>query len=165
MNSETEALLDKVSQQVQKAIWNRDCPAVVAIQGERTMVLSDYDYLRDDQTAAAFEHRAAEQAQQIDAVRWVFAVPQVWVLTEDGAAARAVSNLPLREGEREAITWTACDVNDGVDYGIVPYTRRPSGAPVFDDPEIFTVAVQPGKRAPGWIMLRTLMPGDADGDG
>lgn len=61
---------------------------MVAVQGERPLVLSDYDYLRDDETAAAFEHRAAEQARQVGATRWVFAVPQVWILTDSGVAAR-----------------------------------------------------------------------------
>lgn len=157
MNQATEALLTDVTVRVQRAIGVRDCPAMVVLQSERTVVLSDYDYLRDQQTAAAFEHRAADQARQMEATRWVFAVPQVWILTDSGVAARPVSNLPLRENEREAITWMAFDASDGVDYGIVPYTRRPNGEPVFDDPEIFNSAVQPGERAPGWIMLRAFL--------
>ncbi|WP_182881747.1 hypothetical protein [Microbispora sp. H10949] len=40
-------------------------------------MLSDYDYLRDEATAAAFETRAAAKAHEIGATRWVLAVPQV----------------------------------------------------------------------------------------
>lgn len=163
VNQDTEALLTDVCDRVQRAIQARDCPAVVALQGERTVVLSDYDYLRDEQTAVAFEHRAAEQARKVDATRWVFAVPQVWILTDGGVMARAVSNLPLRENESEAITWMAFDEGDGVDYGMVPYTRRPSGAPVFDDPEIFHAAVRPAERTPGWILLQALLSPDDTG--
>ncbi len=154
-------LLEDVVERLQRAIRARDCPAIVILQGEQTLTLSDFDYLRDLETAAAFEHRAAEHARRIQALRWVFAVPQVWLQTADGISARAVSNHPLREGEQEAITFTAFDVGDGVDYGLVPYTRRPDSTPVFDEPEIFTSEVMPGERAPGWTLLRILMdPGD-----
>ncbi|KAB8166554.1 hypothetical protein FH609_002570 [Streptomyces sp. 3MP-14] len=141
---------------MESAIRARDCPAIVVLQGERRLALSDYDYLRDQRTAAAFERRSADHAHRIHANRWVFAVPQVWLHTSDGIASRAVSNHPLREGEQEAITWTAFDLNDGVDYGLVPYTRRPDGEPVFGDPEVFTSEVTPGERAPGWTLLRAL---------
>ena len=154
------ALLDDVVDRLERAIRARDCPAIVVLQGERTLTLSDYDYLRDLETAARFERRVAEHARRIGAGRWVFAVPQVWVQTPEGISARAVSNLPLREGEQEAITWTAFDIDDGVDYGLVPYTRRPNGEPVFDEPEVFTADVTPGERAPGWTLLRTLMEDD-----
>ncbi|MEO3852575.1 hypothetical protein ABGB09_33990 [Streptomyces sp. B8F3] len=153
-------LLDDVIERLQRAIRARDCPAIVILQGDQTLTLSDYDYLRDLETAAAFERQAAEHARRIDAARWVFAVPQVWLLTDEGISARAVSNHPLREGEQEAITFTAFDFADGVDYGLVPYTRRPNGEPVFDEPEIFTVEVSPGERAPGQRLLHILMEPD-----
>ncbi|MGC9537784.1 hypothetical protein [Streptomyces sp. UG1] len=69
--------------------------------------------------------------------------------------AWAVSNLPLREGEREAIAWMSFDTADGVDYGLVPYTRS-NGEPIFDEPEVFTVPLHPRDKAPGRILLRTL---------
>ncbi|MFF4508920.1 hypothetical protein [Streptomyces sp. NPDC001401] len=154
MNPETEALLRDVVTRVERAIEDGQCPVIVSLEGERSLVLSDYDYLRDDATAVAFEERAAERAQEIRAVRWALAVPQVLALIEGAVAARAVSNLPLREGEREAITWMTCDAQDGVDYGLKPYTRRPNGDPVFGDLEVFTVAVQPSERMPGSHLLR-----------
>lgn len=88
--------------------------------------------------------------------------------TQSGAAAeiassadtvdtRAVSNHPLREGEHEAITWMSCDRDDGVDYGRVPYARRPSGEPVFDDPEVFTVGVLPYEAMPGFTLLQAYL--------
>ncbi|GAA3838488.1 hypothetical protein GCM10022403_083720 [Streptomyces coacervatus] len=154
MNPETEALLRDVVTRLERGIEDRQCPAIVSLEGERSLVLSDYDYLRDDATAVAFEERAAQRAQEIHAVRWALAVPQVLALIEGGIAARAVSNLPLREGEREAITWMTCDAQDGVDYGFKAYTRRPSGDPVFGDLEVFTVAVQPSERMPGRHLLQ-----------
>jgi hypothetical protein len=154
-------LLDAVVARLEQAIRARDCPAIVTLAGERKLTLSDYDYLRDEQTATAFEHRVADHARTLNARQWVFAVPQAWLETTDGIAARAVSNHPLREGEQEAITWTACDVTEGVDYGIVPYTRRPNGEPVFGEPEVFTVSVAPGPRAPGATLLRALTQDDA----
>jgi hypothetical protein len=153
VNQDTENLLRDVVGRLERAITDRDCPAIVALQGDRTLVLSDYDYLRDDTTAAAFEERAAAKARETHTIRWVFAVPQVLLLVEGGVAARAVSNLPLREGEREAITWMSCDPDDGVDYGLVPYVRRPGGEPVFDEPEVFTIPVRPGDRVPGMRLL------------
>lgn len=161
MNQNTELLLRDVVARLEQAVRGRDCPAIVALQGERTLVLSDYDYLRDEATAVAFEERAAAKAGEIGAGRWVFAVPQVLVLVEGEVAARAVSNLPLREGEREVITWMSCDSDDGVDYGLVPYVRGPGGEPVFDEPEVFTTPVRPGDRVPGMHLLRSFERGRA----
>lgn len=162
VNQETESLLSDVIGWLERAILEQDCPAVVALQGDRTLVLSDYDYLRDEPAAAAFEQRAAVKAQQIHTSRFVFAVPQVWVETDDRVQARAVSNHPLREGEREVISWMSYDAHDGVDYGFVPYVRRPSGEPIFSDPEVFTALVRPRERAPGWNLLRALMQEGVD---
>lgn len=158
MNHATETLMFGVTDRVQEAVASRDSPAVVALQGTRTVIMTDYDYLRDQQTAEAFEQRAAAKAREISAVRFVLAVPQIWRETDDGGIiARPVSNAPLREGEHEVIAWTAYDSEDGIDYGHVPYARRPNGAPVFDDPEIFTAPLRPYDRHPGWHLLRTLV--------
>ena len=135
---------------------------MVALQGDRTLVLSDYDYLRDVPTAVAFEQRAAEKARENHTSRFVFAVPQVWVDSGDSVQARAVSNHPLREGEREVIAWMSYDAHDGVDYGFVPYVRRPNGEPIFDFPEVFSAAVRLREQAPGWILLRALTQDGAE---
>ncbi|MEV5896685.1 hypothetical protein [Nonomuraea fuscirosea] len=149
MNDETAALLFDVVERLEKSIIARECPAIAALQGERLLVLSDYDYLRDQQAATSFETRAAAKAKEIVATRWIFAVPQVWTVTSDKIFSRAVSNHPLREGEQEAITWMSFDLNDGVDYGRVPYIRRPNGEPIFDEPEMFTIGVRPAAEMPG----------------
>src|SRR5918999_2614952 len=109
MNEETSVLLFEVAERLERSIIARDCPALVALEGERRLVLSDYDYLRDDEAAEAFERKAAAHAREVVAVRWVFAVPQVWVILEEKIATRAVSNHALREGEQEAITWMSFD--------------------------------------------------------
>ncbi|GAA3621406.1 hypothetical protein GCM10022419_128830 [Nonomuraea rosea] len=158
MNDDTAALLFDVVERLQKNIAARECPAIVAFEGQRKLVLSDYDYLRDPQSATSFETRAAAEAQEIQATRWVFAVPLVWVTTLQTVYSRAVSNLPLSEGEQEMITWMSFNESDGVDYGRVPYTRRPSGEPVFDDPEMFAVGVQPAQAMPGRTLLQELLP-------
>lgn len=160
MNDETAALLFDVVERLQKNIVSRECPAIVALQGERVLFLSDYDYLRDEPAAAAFETRAASKAVEIGAKRWVLAVPQVWVITTNSVLSRAVSNLPLREGEQEAITWMSFDQGHGVDYGRVPYARRPNGEPVFGEPEMFTVGVHPAEAMPGYTLLQTFVGGD-----
>ncbi|WP_328869611.1 hypothetical protein OHT76_05530 [Streptomyces sp. NBC_00287] len=165
MNPDTERLLRDIAGRLERAIVERDCPAMVALQGDRTLVLSDYDYLRDEIAAHAFEERAADKALEIHANRFVFAVPQVWVDTEDGVYARAVSNHPLRPGEREVIAWMSYDAQDGVDYGLVPYTRRPTGEPVFADIEIFSAPVAPAGSAPGRLLLRTLLEGTKGASG
>jgi hypothetical protein len=158
MNEETAALLFDVVGRLEKSIIARECPAIVALHGERQLVLSDYDYLRDEQSAAAFERRTAIKAQEIATTRWILAVPQVWMITSDRVYSRAVSNHALRQGEQEAITWMSFDQLDGVEYGRVPYTRRPSGEPVFDEPEMFTVGVRPAEHMPGYTLLQSFFP-------
>ncbi|MEU6720781.1 hypothetical protein ABZ897_55800 [Nonomuraea sp. NPDC046802] len=159
MNEATAHLLFDVEERMEKNIMARECPAIVAIQGATKIVLSDYDYLRDAETAEAFEARAAEKALEIDAVRWVLAVPQVWLFKPPNTiTTRAVSNHPLREGEQEAITWMSFDQEDGVDYGRVAYARRPSGEPVFEAPEIFEVGVRPEETMPGFVLLQRCLP-------
>ncbi|MFI0724332.1 hypothetical protein [Streptomyces sp. NPDC021224] len=160
MNHDTETLMFGATDRVQQAILDREAPAIAVLQGDRLLVMSDYDYHRDRDTAATFERRAAAQAQEIHAVRFVFAVPQIWEPTKSGINAGPVSNTPLREGEQEVIAWLAYDTTDGVDYGHVPYTRRRNGAPVFDDPEVFTNPVRPYDRYPGWLLLRLLLEAD-----
>ncbi len=163
VNPDTEALLRDVTERVQQAISARDCPAIVALHGYRDLILSDYDYLRDEATALDFERRVADQARRIRAARWVFAVPEVLQTAADGSiAARPASNLPLREGEQEAIVWTSFDADDGADYGVVPYTRRPNGEPVFGEPAVFTIPLQPAEHTPGWALLRRLMDGGSE---
>ncbi|KAB8184257.1 hypothetical protein FH610_017040 [Microbispora catharanthi] len=153
-------MLDDVVSRLEKSIVGRDCPAIVVLDGDRRLVLSDYDDLRDDATAAAFETRAAAKAHEIDATRWVLAVPQVWVLIPPSTVAmRAVSNHPLHEGEQEAITWMSCDKDDGVDCGRVPCARRPNGEPIFGDPEVFTVGVRPHDTTPGFALLQAYVEG------
>jgi len=156
MNDDTASLLFDVVERLQRNIHARDCPAIVALQGQRKLVLSDYDYLRDQAAAAAFEERVAAKAREIGVTRWVFAVPQIWRITAGEISARAVSNHPLLEDEQEAITWTAYDQQDGVDYGRVAYTRRPNGEPVFAEPQVLTVGVHPGETTPGYRLLRML---------
>jgi len=162
VNEQTFSLLLDVVGRLEHAIRDRDCPAIVALQGQHHLVLSDYDYLRDQQAASVFEDKAAAHAKRIQATRWVFAVPQVWVVTPGQVATRAVSNHQLRLGEAETITWMSFDVGDGVDYGRVPYTRRPNGEPIFDEPETFMVEVQPDEPMPGFRLLRALMSEDSD---
>jgi hypothetical protein len=161
MNEESAALLFDVIGRLEKSIVAHNCPAIVALVGERTLVLSDYDYLRDDESAVAFEGRAAAKALEIGARRWVFAVPQVWLFTPPNTIlTRAVSNHRLREGEQEAISWMSFGADDGVDYGRVAYARRPSGEPVFEDPEVFTVGIMPTEVVPGYRLLQALIAED-----
>jgi hypothetical protein len=165
MNPETGQLLGKVIEALQGSIRAGDCPAVAAVGGaSRTLTLSDYDYQRDDAAAASFERRAASKAAETGATRWVIAVPQVWAITPDLISVRSVSNLPLRPGESEAITWTAFDLADGVDYGRVPFTRQPRGVPVFGDIEIIAVQASPSESMPGYTMLRHYTRADAGQD-
>jgi hypothetical protein len=162
VTEDTLALLLDVVRRLERSIQDRDCPAIVAVQGQRTLVLSDYDYLRDETAAFAFEQRAAAHARDVNASRWVLAVPQVWLISGNAVSARPVSNHPLRAGEFEAITWMSFDSQDGVDYGRVVYTRRPSGEPVFDEPELFAVEIRPSDDTPGRTLLRAFMEDEGD---
>ncbi|WLW50325.1 hypothetical protein [Streptomyces sp. YU58] len=45
MNDATERLLRDVVSRLQRSITERDCPAMVGLQGDRTLVLADYGYL------------------------------------------------------------------------------------------------------------------------
>jgi hypothetical protein len=76
----------------------------------------------------------------------------VWVITAGTVSVRAVSNHPLRDGEQEAITWMAVDPADGVDYGRVPFARRPRGEPVFGDTEVIATG------SPTWVSRFTHAP-------
>ncbi len=167
MNEQTARLLLELTARLERSVRARDCPAIIAIQGQRTLILSDYDYLQSEVAAAAFEHRAAAKAREIGARRWVLAVPQVWQITAGVVSTRAVSNHPLRAGEQEAITWVSFDAGDGVDYGRVAFTRRPDGEPVFADPEIFTpeARARPAPSAPGYTLLRDLTGDDSQPGG
>jgi hypothetical protein len=160
MNDDVVALLSAAVERVEQHIRADEYPAVVAVDGQRTLMLSDYDYLRSRAVAAAFERRAATHARRVAATRWVLAVPQVWMINERDVGVRAVSPHPLREGEQEAITWMAFDQTDGVDYGRVPYTRRPNGEPVFGEPEMFTAPVLAGELMPGNTLPRSLIDND-----
>ena len=161
MNEATAHLLFDAVERLEKNIVARECPVMVALDGADKILLSDYEYLRDAETAKAFESRAAEKALEIDAARWVLAVPQVWLFKPPSTVAvRAVSNHPLREGEQEAITWMSFDREDGVDYGRVAYVRRPNGEPVFEDPEIFDVGVRPADSMPGFTLLQRYLAED-----
>jgi hypothetical protein len=165
MNEETVALLDDVVERLERSIVARDCPAIVILDGRPRLAISDYDYLRDRETAVDFEVRAAAKARETGATRWVLAVPQVWKVTGPGEiSCRAVSNHPLREGEQEAITWMSFDLDDGVDYGRVAYARRPNGEPVFEEPEMFTIEVRPQALMPGYTLLQTYLGTTADVD-
>jgi hypothetical protein len=163
MNNETEELLHDVVERLQRSIIARDCPAIVVLDGTPRLAMSEYDYLRDEPTATAFEHRAAAKARETGATRWVLAVPQIWEVAEPGViSARSVSNHPLREGEQEAITWMAFDEAEGIDYGRVPYVRRPNGNPIFDEPEMFMVDIQPTDHTPGFALLHAFLSADSD---
>jgi len=164
MTPETGELLGLVVRALQREISSGQCPAIVALGGERPLVLSDYDYQRDEAAAQGFERRAAVKAREARATRWVLAVPQVWVIAPQVVSVRAVSNLPLRPGESEAITWMAVDLSEGVDYGRVPFTRHPRRAPAFGDIEVITVHASPAPGMPGYTML-CLTAGDEPGSG
>jgi len=162
MTPQVEEMLGRVVTALKREITSGQCPAMVALGGARPLVLSDYDYLRDQSAAEDFERRAAVRAREVNASRWVLAVPQVWLIASNVVSVRAVSNLPLRPGESEAITWMAFDLSDGVDYGRVPFTRGPDGGPEFGDIEVITVQASPAPGMPGYTMLRLTTSDEPD---
>ncbi|TDB91168.1 hypothetical protein E1264_02430 [Actinomadura sp. KC216] len=164
MNDDLAAVLFDVVERQEQHIRADEYLAIAALDGERRLILSDYDYLRDRASAVAFEQRAATHARRVVAVRWVMAVPQVWVINERDVAARSPSPHPLRAGEEEGITWMGFDQEDGIDYGLVPYTRRPSGEPVFAEPKVFNVPLIPGDLMPGHTLLRTLLDDESSAE-
>ncbi|ABD11163.1 hypothetical protein CcI156_17935 [Frankia sp. CcI156] len=156
MNTHTWTLIEDITARVQRAVRAGDQPAILGLHGTRNLIVSDYDYLCSWATALAFEIRAAAQAQSNATHRWVLAVPQVWYDDGEIIQARPLHTAPVQADEQEAITWMSCDDTDGVDYGRVPFTRRPNGEPVFDDPEYFTSPVHSLQRTPGAALHRLL---------
>ena len=154
MTPQIEELLGRVVRALQREINSGQCPAMVAVEGDRPLVLSDFDYQRDEAAAEGFERRAAAKAREAHATRWVLAVPQVWLIASNVVSVRAVSNLPLRAGESEAITWMAVDLSKGVDYGRIPFTRNTRGTPEFGDIEVIAIKASPAPGMPGYTMLR-----------
>jgi hypothetical protein len=165
MTPETLKILTRVIESLKRQVSLGECPAMVALDGTRPLTMSDYDYQRDEAAAASFEQRAAAKARETGAARWVMAIPQVWVIAGNAVLTRAVSNLPLRPGESEAITWMSFDLAEGVDYGRVPFTRRPSGEPVFGDIEIIVAQARPAPSMPGYTLLHLTTSGEAAADG
>jgi len=127
MNSETAVLVEDITARVQRAVCAGDYPAIVGLHGERTLVLSDYDYLMSWATGLEFEIRAAAKAQANATHRWVFAVAQVWYDDGETIQARPLHTAPLQPREVETISWMSYDADDGIDYGQVPFARRPGG--------------------------------------
>ncbi|MCL9760165.1 hypothetical protein [Frankia sp. AiPa1] len=162
MNSKTGALVEDITARVQRAVRAGDYPAIVGLYGDRTLILSDYDYLASWATSLVFEVRAAAQAQTIHVHRWVFAVPHVWYDDGDTIQARPLFTAPRQPGETETISWMSYDDGDGIDYGWVEFARRPSGEPVFDEPEYFAVPMHPLPRHPGAALHRLLTSGIPD---
>ncbi|WP_327089183.1 hypothetical protein OIE66_00740 [Nonomuraea sp. NBC_01738] len=144
---------------LESSITVRDSPAIVALTGSRTVVLAERDYLHDSGTATAFETRAAATALRIGAVRWVFAVPQVWHYVPFNSSARPLDDLPLGLHDQEGVTWLTFDALDGVEYGRVAYVRRPRGQPVFQDVEPFDDEVIALKYMAGYTLLSAFLNG------
>ncbi|MFM9615519.1 hypothetical protein DF268_11790 [Streptomyces sp. V2] len=103
MNGPTADLLRDATRRLERAILERDCPAIAALQGDRKLLLSDYDYLRDQETARAFEDRAAAKAREINAVRVALVVRQVWLFATDTIYSRAVAKLPCARASRNSL--------------------------------------------------------------
>ncbi|TDB89151.1 hypothetical protein E1264_09270 [Actinomadura sp. KC216] len=164
MNDDLAAVLFDVVERQERHILADEYLAIAALDGERRLILSDYDYLRDRAAAVAFEQRVAAHGRRVAAVRWVLAVPQVWVINERDVAARSPSPHPLRADEEECVTWMGFDQEDGIDYGLVPYARRPSGQPVFDEPKVFNVPLIPGDLMPGHTLLRAFLDDESSAD-
>jgi hypothetical protein len=156
MNDATWQLVTDVVGRVQQSIRMTDSPAIVILDGDSRSILSDYDYVHGDDARIDFETRAADHARGLHAHRFALAVPQIVELLPGGLQARAFGARPLRDGEQETVLWTAYDATDGVDYGWAPYSRRPNGQPVFDDPRRFGLPAQPTDTTPGVRLLRLL---------
>ncbi len=163
MDIELSVLVDDVVERVRRALRAKDHSAIVVMEGRRTVVLSDSAYLRGRASAEDFERRAAADARTVAADRLALAVPQVVVVTADEDAVRFRSPLtgPVREGEREAVVWMAFGVGDGVEFGMVAFTRSPDGRPVFDDPDdTVSEPLHPAAGMPGTTLLRLLLDED-----
>ncbi|WP_239311014.1 hypothetical protein [Frankia sp. Cj3] len=154
MNDATWSLVTDVVDRVQQSIRMTDYPAIVILDGDRRQILSDYDHGENARTD--FETRAAEFARTLHARRFTFAVPQIIEMLPGTLQAHAYSVRPLRDGEQECVVWTAYDADDGVDYGWAPYTRRPDGQPIFDEPRTFDLPAHPTDGFPGVRLLRLL---------
>ncbi|WP_018638682.1 hypothetical protein [Parafrankia elaeagni] len=156
MNDATWTLVTDVVDRVQQSIRMTDYPAIVILDGDRRQILSDYDYIHGENARTDFETRAADHAHALHARRFTFAVPQIIEMSPGNLQAHAFSVRPLRDGEQECVVWTAYDADDGVDYGWAPYTRRPSGQPIFDEPSTFHLPARPTSGFPGLRLLRLL---------
>ncbi len=165
MNVESHVLLDDVVRQVQEALRKGDQPALAVLEGESARTLSSSAYLRDPVKVQEFERRVAREADTVGLDRLVLAVPMISTqvpLTDSDDAIRVRSPYagPLRDDddERHVIVWMAYDTEDGVEYGMVPYTRARDGTPAFGDPDRFvSIPLNPGPGLPGVVLLGELL--------
>ncbi len=149
MNTDTRMLVDDVVARLERAIRARDCPAVVALSGERTLVLSDYDYLRDGPAAAAFERRVAGRARALAARRWVLAVPEVWAIDGNTILSRPVSNDPLRPANRRPSSGSPTPPATASTTAGSPTPAARTPSPSSATPRSSPPASDPPKAAPG----------------
>jgi hypothetical protein len=163
MNQETFDVMTAVTEKVMRNLMPPQeivCVIGLANPGGGINFLSDWDYMiaygDDSSFQRKFEERAAWLAKEAGVTRWVLAVPMVWHLDGPTVSMRAISPHPLREGEHEVIAVVTFDGSDGVDYGVVPFARRPDGTPVFDDPHELFVNVSPRPFMPGYTLIKEM---------
>lgn len=155
-----------------RLIWDGVTPTTaVGCTGPARLLYAD-DYWTTDLSlrsgvyaeGQAFERAVAQQARDRDDKFGALVVP---VIYRDEASQGATFRNPrkeIAEGESYmlfAITW---DVRDGFDVHRVIYTRRSNGVAIFGDTETLHGATQLPQRAPGSVLVQSLLhPGSWHG--
>jgi hypothetical protein len=164
MFCETVELMNAAVARVKESLIADNPVAVLILEhpDETRTVLIDYDSPWSFAAQIRFERRAVERAT--GTVGWALAVPQVWAVDGTSHTTRALApHGRLRDGEYEAITWSAFD-ETGLDVGWVKYCRV-GGHPMFEDTEIINSRqqVQPG--FPGFTLMQEQLAASEQVDG
>jgi hypothetical protein len=170
VNFESNILLDTTIGKVQKALRAGDQPAIAVLEGAQFREHSYADYLRDPARADVYDQRLAAEIPDVDLDRLIIAAPMVVTplpaVGEDALRLRSPYTGPLRDdhNEYEVIAYLLFDVDEGIDTGMVPFSRNPDATFTFgvdgDEEFVVSIPVSPSPGFPGVGLLRLILDED-----
>lgn len=150
-------LMERVVDKLEAAVLKNNLgTAVVHIDTERPLIMSDDTYWATKDTATHFEARAARRVVGHAATRWVFGTTIIIEDGEDAVRMRPPNpHFPPRQGEEEVLWLVAVDLDEGIDIARVDVTRD-GGIPTFGELLMAHGRTQLLHGAPGFEIVRTV---------